>query len=168
MQTCANLDVGPGLIPYFEMPVWFSKSYKWLWTHTVRAWNHIRKHVAKAWNHICDIDRVLSYVENVFAVLITLTLGFILCHEFYWLLAGDGGWWGDFNVAQRHKRLTILVTNLDEHWRAGLLLFVPLFYRTIRSLLSKLTRWGNVEFDNAKGSSKDNPKNLAKEMKKES
>ena len=51
-------------------------------------------------------------------------------YEVVWIFTG--GTWSD-----AHARFWSAITQLDSHWRLGLALLIPLFYRTVRQFLEE-------------------------------
>jgi hypothetical protein len=82
-------------------------------------------------------DRVLECVE----VLMVLALGAGILtatlFEVIWTFHGD--------PCGRHLHLEAALKTLNENWKAGLLLIVPLFYRTVRGFLERVEEFAGAK-----------------------
>src|SRR5579862_4306304 len=73
----------------------------------------------------------LKLLEAFTVVLIVLLAFAATIYEIIWIRTG--GSWSD-----THARFRDALTQVDSHWRLGLALLVPLFYRTIRTFLEQV------------------------------
>ncbi len=57
-----------------------------------------------------------------------------------------GGWviWGSL-PADRHTRTSQALSMLNENWKIGLILLIPLFYRTIRAFLERAEEFAGIK-----------------------
>lgn len=78
-------------------------------------------------------DKILLAVEIltviVLAVLICLAIGY----EVYWIIRAD-------NPEVRQQRFISAFNLFNSNWKLGVLLLVPLFYRTIRKFLERVEK----------------------------
>jgi hypothetical protein len=83
-----------------------------------------------------NADCVFSFVEGCTLVVITLAIYAAVIYTVYWIIYGG-------RSEDTHARFVIAVAELDERWKVGLLLLLPLFYRPIRKFLLLLEQaWG--------------------------
>ena len=98
-------------------------------------------------------DRCLKALEfltvaGIAAVVITSAI-----YEVSWVF------WGCL-PADRQTRMQNALTMLNGNWKIGLLLLIPLFYRTVRAFLERVERFAGMEAPrtpSAIGSAKPNP-----------
>ena len=82
-------------------------------------------------------DKVLSAVETITVILLAAGIYSVVIYEVYWI------WFGA--EATRSARLEAVAKTLNENWKTGLILFVPLFYRTIRQFLERVEKFAGME-----------------------
>lgn len=78
------------------------------------------------------LERILKFLEFVVVAGITIAIIFAVVHEVRWVL-----WGVTQSPIARQDRLRSAIVLINENWRLGLILFVPLFYRTLREFLSR-------------------------------
>ena len=83
-------------------------------------------------------DRLLSAIEVTTVVLLTFAVYFSIIYQVGWILCGT-------DVQPRHARLSEVAKSLNENWKAGLLLFIPLFYRSIRGFLERVEEFAGMK-----------------------
>lgn len=76
-------------------------------------------------------DGLFKLLEACTVFLIVLLAVAATIYEIIWICTG--GTWSD-----AHTRFQDALTRFDNHWRLGLALLVPLFYRTIRTFLEQV------------------------------
>jgi hypothetical protein len=75
------------------------------------------------------LDRVLECLEVVTVFALAFGILAATVYEFTWVLTGD--------PTSRQMRVASILRGLNENWKAGLLLLIPLFYRTVRRFLEQ-------------------------------
>jgi hypothetical protein len=83
------------------------------------------------------LDRILECLEV--AMVFTLAIGILVAtvYEVIWIFPSD--------PSTRQGRLAGVLRALNENWKAGLLLLVPLFYRTIRGFLERVEEFAGAK-----------------------
>lgn len=78
-----------------------------------------------------------GFTENCLRVFeLTTVMAIVVCvilvcgYEIFWICTG--GTWKD-----AHSRFQDVLTRMDAHWKLGIVLLIPLFYRTIRDFLER-------------------------------
>ena len=92
--------------------------------------------LARRLRRLADIPIWLNWLLAVVEPLIVLAMTGVICWAAYWLV---------FGLAQpdRQTRLLDAIRLLNDNWKAGLLLLLLLFYRTIRTFLEQAEEaWG--------------------------
>ena len=77
------------------------------------------------------IDRILRIIELAMVLVLVLGIMVVALYELYWVCLGD-------SASLRHARLAIVIRELNDNWKPGLLILVPLFYRTVRTFLEQV------------------------------
>lgn len=77
-------------------------------------------------------DKFLTWVELSSVVLISVSMGLAVVFVGVWVACGVGD-------AQR-GRLGKAISSINLNWKIGLLLLIPLFYRTIRTILERMEK----------------------------
>jgi hypothetical protein len=81
-------------------------------------------------------DRFLNLAEVSIVLLIALIVLVTTSYQIIWIIAACDG-------PTRQIRLTNSMKMLNDNWKVGLLLIVPLFFRTIRAFLERVEEfWG--------------------------
>ena len=76
-------------------------------------------------------------IEVVTVVALTLSIYCAIGYEIYWVLLAP-------DADQRQARVVAAVKQANESWKAGLLLLIPLFYRTIRKFLERVEKFAGM------------------------
>jgi hypothetical protein len=75
------------------------------------------------------LDWLLAVVEPLVVLGITVSIGYVL----YWqIFSGESG-----HPLQPHAYLATAMKQMSDNWKAGVILLVVLFYRTIRTFLEQ-------------------------------
>ena len=82
-------------------------------------------------------NRILGTVETVTVILLAAGVYSVILYEVYWIWLGAEG--------TRSSRLETVARTFNENWKTGLILFVPLFYRTIRQFLERVEKFAGME-----------------------
>jgi len=83
-------------------------------------------------------DRCLKISEAVVVITITSVLILFVVREVLWV-------WFACDAAIREQRIEAALKMLNENWKVGLLILVPLFYRTIRMFLERVRKAFGME-----------------------
>lgn len=83
-------------------------------------------------------DRILKTVEIVVVLSVTGLLFFLIGREVHWI-------WIACDPATRQKRIEDALKMLHDDWKVGLLILVPLFYRTVRMFLERVRKAFGIE-----------------------
>jgi hypothetical protein len=83
------------------------------------------------------LDRSLKCGEVAMVLLIALIVIAATCYQTFWIVAGD--------ATERQYRLANSLKMLNENWKVGLILLIPLFYRTIRTFLERVEEFGGMK-----------------------
>jgi hypothetical protein len=79
-------------------------------------------------------EDTLMVIEFLVVLLIGVGLSLFFVYEVWWVI---------FSGVGRQPRLTSALELISKNWKAGLLLLVPLFYRTVRTFLERVEEaWG--------------------------
>lgn len=70
------------------------------------------------------LDWILSAIEPI----VVLAVAFVVAYVVYWAVFSTGHW---------HDHIVTTVKELSDNWKAGLMLMVVLFYRTVRMFLEQ-------------------------------
>jgi hypothetical protein len=102
-------------------------------------------------------DAVLQTTEVVLVLLVSCAIAIGVIFTFVWILHTRS-----LQIQQDRIRTTLKM--LDDNWKASLIILLPLFYRTFRRFLARVTKLpGGVEAvtedesDKAETSAKKNP-----------
>jgi hypothetical protein len=89
-----------------------------------------------------SFSEVLLHVSELWSVAVLVTVT--------WLVSlGTAIWIAGYPT----QRLPLVLGNLNNNWKACLLLLVPLFYRTMKSVLRRIKKWpGGMESQEAEAS----------------
>ena len=82
-------------------------------------------------------DRVLLCIEVTMVLVLAIAILAGAVYEAIWILCGD--------PKGRHLQLEATLKTLNENWKAGLLLLIPLFYRTIRGFLERVEEFAGAK-----------------------
>ncbi len=77
------------------------------------------------------MDRILRWVEFLVVVVVVVAVCSVLGYLAYWIIVGP-------DQDPRQQRLQIVAKLVNENWKVGLLLLVPLFYRPVRVFLEEI------------------------------
>jgi hypothetical protein len=85
-------------------------------------------------------DRSLKISEAAVVITITLILVLLVGREVHWV-------WIACDPATRQQRIETALKMGNDNWKIGLLILVPLFYRTIRMFLERVRKawWFEAE-----------------------
>jgi len=83
-------------------------------------------------------DRLLKVSEVVIVLTISIALVLFAVREVLWI-------WFASDPAMREARIEALIKTMNDNWKVGLLLLVPLFYRTIRTFLERVRKAFGME-----------------------
>ena len=84
-------------------------------------------------------DRYLTLAELFLVIVLTGTIAILALLTLAWIVRV-------LSLDEQQRRLTLVLRTLSENWKACLLLLVPLFYRTIRKFIARITKLpGGVE-----------------------
>lgn len=98
-------------------------------------------------------DGSLRIVEFLTVIGIAIVILLVAFSEGYWILWGALG-------SDRQSRLQSVLSLLNGNWKIGLLLLIPLFYRTIRAFLERAEEFAGIKAPRealAMGRAKPNP-----------
>lgn len=76
-------------------------------------------------------DSCFRYLEACTVIGIVVLAASACGYELFWIVTG--GAWRD-----AHARFADALTQVDAHWKIGLALLIPLFYRTIRQFMEEM------------------------------
>ncbi|MBV9779308.1 MAG: hypothetical protein JOY62_04975 [Acidobacteriaceae bacterium] len=95
-------------------------------------------------------DNFLKHVELISVSIVALSLWFAAIFSFVWILFGTGG--------DQQTRLARVIKGMNVNWKIGLLLLIPLFYRTVREILERMEEGPlGTKFPNPKVPKTDTP-----------
>jgi hypothetical protein len=83
-------------------------------------------------------DRILKAVEIIVVLSVTGLLFFLIGREAHWV-------WTACDPKERQRRIEAALKMLHDDWKVGLLILVPLFYRTVRMFLERVRRAFGIE-----------------------
>jgi hypothetical protein len=92
------------------------------------------------------LDRALKACEAILVICLTATLLGLIVFETGWILSRCP-----------QERIKSTLTMLNENWKVGLLLLVPLFYRTVRMFLERVRKFLGMERDPEQVVTQTNP-----------
>lgn len=78
-------------------------------------------------------DRCLKISEAAVAITITLVLVLLVGREVHWV-------WIASDPASRQQRIETALKMGNDNWKIGILILVPLFYRTVRMFLERVRK----------------------------
>jgi hypothetical protein len=106
-------------------------------------------------------DRILKTVEIIVVLSVTGLLFFLVGREAHWA-------WSACGPKERQQRIEVALKMLHDDWKVGLLILVPLFYRTVRMFLERVRKAFGIELQQPDEGvvKKPNPK-AAKEAEEE-
>jgi|HubBroStandDraft_1064217.scaffolds.fasta_scaffold686783_2 hypothetical protein len=82
-------------------------------------------------------DKLLRWGETSVVLCVTVIVLLTFTYGLFWLVFCD--------PQTRSSRLTVIVKALNDNWKVGLVLAVPLFYRTIRVFLERVEEFGGMK-----------------------
>jgi len=89
----------------------------------------------KGWKRVeVLLDRALKTCEALIVICLTLALLGFISYQIAWIVKGP-----------HQERIKSTVAMLNENWKVGLLLLVPLFYRTVRMFLERVRKFLGME-----------------------
>lgn len=83
-------------------------------------------------------EKLLSTIEVSTVVLLALAIYSSIFFQLGWILCGT-------DVQPLHARVSEVAKSLNENWKAGLLLLIPLFYRSVRSFLERVEEFAGMK-----------------------
>jgi hypothetical protein len=101
-------------------------------------------------------DRCLKSSEILLVLTITVALVLFVVREVLWV-------WLACDAVIRQERIESALKMLNENWKVGLLILVPLFYRTIRMFLERVRKAFGMEVQPEEIVEKPNPPQVAQE-----
>ncbi len=102
-------------------------------------------------------DRCLKISEATVVFTITTVLVLLVVREASWV-------WHSCDAAIRQQRIEAALKMLNDNWKIGLLILVPLFYRTIRMFLERVRKPFGMEVQEPDDvEEKPNPPELTQE-----
>jgi|SRR5882724_1978242 len=84
------------------------------------------------------LDRCLKIVEFLTVAGLAGVVFTTAIYETYWVL------WG-FTPSDRQDRVQTVLGMLNGNWKIGLLLLIPLFYRTVRAFLQRAEEFAGIK-----------------------
>lgn len=84
------------------------------------------------------LDRCLKIVEFLTVAGLAGVVFTIAIYETFWVL------WG-CTPSARQDRVQTVLTMLNGNWKIGLLLLIPLFYRTVRAFLQRAEEFAGIK-----------------------
>jgi hypothetical protein len=93
------------------------------------------------------VDTVLSAAEGATVILITVGIFVFALYFAYWIVFGPGSAVAPISTPPEdtHTRLLAALKTINDNWKAGLLLTVPLLYRFVRRFLERVRRVGPLD-----------------------
>jgi hypothetical protein len=83
-------------------------------------------------------DKCLKISEAIVVITITLILVLLVCRQVHWV-------WIACSAADRQNRVEASLKMVNDNWKVGLLILIPLFYRTTRMFLQRVRKAGWFE-----------------------
>jgi hypothetical protein len=83
-------------------------------------------------------DRILKTIEIIVVLSVTSLLFFLIGREAHWV-------WTACDPKERQQRIEAVLKMLHEDWKVGLLILLPLFYRTVRMFLERVRKAFGIE-----------------------
>ncbi len=84
-------------------------------------------------------DKYLTLAELCLVLTLTIAIAIVAILSLIWIV-------GVCSLQIQQQRLALLLKTLSDNWKASLILLVPLFYRTIRKFIARVTKLpGGVE-----------------------
>lgn len=83
------------------------------------------------------LDRCVSYGEALIVVFLVVAIISTIFAEALWIL------WADAEC--RQERFAQVLKTLNENWKVGLVILIPLFFRAIRAFLERLEEIGGMK-----------------------
>jgi hypothetical protein len=81
-------------------------------------------------------DKTLHHLECVTVFVISIVIYAAIFYEVIWIVSATSG--------QHQDRFRQTFQLLNDNWRAGLLLFVLLFYRTVRKFMERVEKFAGM------------------------
>lgn len=101
------------------------------------------------------MDRALKACEALIVISLTVVLLGFVVYQIVWIIAGCP-----------QERINSTFKMLNDNWKVGLLLLVPLFYRTVRMFLERVRKFLGMETrDPEQESVETNPEPAASDEK---
>jgi len=89
----------------------------------------VLKYIVRRLKKLRELPAFLDWFLSVLEPLIVVALTVVITVATYWLVFGP--------QFENNKRITEVVKLLNDNWKAGMLLVVLLFYRTVRTFLEQ-------------------------------
>lgn len=106
-------------------------------------------------------DRCLKVSEAAIVLAITAVFVLFVVREVLWI-------WFGCDPSVRQQRIEAALKMLNENWKVGLLILVPLFYRTIRMFLERVRKvWGMEAQQPEAVEEKPNPPQVTREQEQD-
>jgi len=95
-------------------------------------------------------DRCLKISEAVVVITITIVFVLLVGRQIHWVRIA-------FSAADRQSRIEQSLKMVNDNWKVGLLILIPLFYRTTRMFLERVRKVWGVEAEPEDIVKKQNP-----------
>jgi uncharacterized membrane protein YfcA len=106
--------------------------------HFKRVLTSVKGLSKRFWALFVGLPAGLDWVLSVVEPLIVLGIGVFIIYSAYWLI------WGPEHSSQQ-ARIAQAMKMMHDNWKAGLILIVPLFYRTIRGFLERVEEFAGAK-----------------------
>jgi hypothetical protein len=73
----------------------------------------------------------LAFIEALALILVLIAVGSVVVLEFLWVARAP-------SLDAKQVRLVEVIRLMNENWKVGLLILIPLFYRPVRTFLEEL------------------------------
>jgi regulator of protease activity HflC (stomatin/prohibitin superfamily) len=83
------------------------------------------------------LDRCVRIGEALIVVFLVFLIVGVICFESIWTLCAEAG--------HKQERLGQVLKTLNDNWKVGLIILIPLFFRGIRAFLERLEEFGNLK-----------------------
>src|ERR1700729_2628520 len=80
-----------------------------------------------------DFDKILTGTELLVVLTLALSVTSLAIMTLIWIFVGC-------SLQIREQRMTDVLQSLGDNWKAVLILLIPLFYRTTRRFISRMTK----------------------------
>jgi hypothetical protein len=84
------------------------------------------------------LDRCLRALEFAIVAALAAVVFLAAIYEIHWIIGGGP-------PSERQTRIQSVLTTLNQNWKIGLLLLIPLFYRTVRAFLQRAEEFAGIK-----------------------